>query len=236
MSSCCGRATRTGRPGADCFRSEGFERRRAREQGIEGRGGAVTAIQRCGSALNTNIHFHTLVAEGVFELWPNGSLRFVPAPVPPTDVEVARLLVSVRRRIVRLVRRHGIELGGAKYHEGSTLTVGDHTWEVQQFHFHARSEHTVDGIASPLELHIVHEDENGDLAVVGVLIEEGAENAALATVFDHLPAEEGEPEEIEGVEVNVPTCCRQPHPLGCVKSPACTGYPVRRAKTAISSG
>jgi hypothetical protein len=91
----------------------GFERRRGREQGIDGRGGAVTAIQRCGSALNTNIHFHTLVAEGVFELWPNGSLRFVPAPAPPTDVEVARLLVSVRRRIVHLVSRHGIELDGA---------------------------------------------------------------------------------------------------------------------------
>jgi hypothetical protein len=45
----------------------GFERRRARARGIEGRGGAVTAIQRCGSALNTNTHFHTLVAEGAFE-------------------------------------------------------------------------------------------------------------------------------------------------------------------------
>jgi hypothetical protein len=43
----------------------------------------------------------------------NGSLRFVPASAPQTDVEVARLLVSVRRRIVRLVRRHGIELDGA---------------------------------------------------------------------------------------------------------------------------
>jgi hypothetical protein len=32
--------------------------------------------------------------------------------MPPTDVEVARLLASVRRRIVRLVRRHGIELEG----------------------------------------------------------------------------------------------------------------------------
>ncbi len=33
-----------------------FERRRARAHGIIGRGGAVTAIQRCGSALNTNLH------------------------------------------------------------------------------------------------------------------------------------------------------------------------------------
>jgi hypothetical protein len=63
--------------------------------------------------LNTNIHFHTLVAEGVFEEQEDRSQRFVPAPMPPTDVEVARLLTSVRRRIVRLVRRHGIELDGA---------------------------------------------------------------------------------------------------------------------------
>jgi hypothetical protein len=93
----------------------GFERRRGREHGVEGRGGAVTAIQRCGSALNTNIHFHTLVAEGVFEGGIESPLCFIPSPSPPTDVEVARLLVAVRRRIVRLVRRHGIELedGGA---------------------------------------------------------------------------------------------------------------------------
>jgi hypothetical protein len=89
-----------------------FERRRARQQGIEGRGGAVTAIQRCGSALNTNIHFHTLVAEGVFKHWPNGSQRFVPASAPPTDAEVARLLVAMRRRIDRVVRRYGIGLDG----------------------------------------------------------------------------------------------------------------------------
>ncbi len=95
-----------------------FERRRAREYGVEGRGGAVTAIQRCGSALNTNIHFHTLVAEGVFEGGIDGPLCFVPSPRAPTDVEVARLLVTVRRRIVRLVRRHGIELEAGEGEEG----------------------------------------------------------------------------------------------------------------------
>ncbi|MGH3638866.1 MAG: transposase zinc-binding domain-containing protein [Mycobacterium sp.] len=95
------------------------ERRRARAQGIEGRGGAVTAIQRCGSALNTNVHFHTLVAEGVFEEQPDGSQRFVPALRPPTDVEVARLLASVRRRLVRLVGQHGLELDGG-FDDGPT--------------------------------------------------------------------------------------------------------------------
>ena len=79
-----------------------FERGRAGEQGTCGRGGAVTASQRCGSALNTNVHFHTLVAEGVFEVQPDGSQRFVASATPPTDLEVARLLASVRRRILRI--------------------------------------------------------------------------------------------------------------------------------------
>ena len=38
-------------------------------------GGAVTAIQRFGSALNTNVHSHTLVAQGVFVERPEGRLR-----------------------------------------------------------------------------------------------------------------------------------------------------------------
>jgi hypothetical protein len=60
----------------------GFERRRARRRGVpDGRGGAVTAIQRFGSALNTNVHFHTLVAQGVFAERADGTRHFAPAPL-----------------------------------------------------------------------------------------------------------------------------------------------------------
>jgi hypothetical protein len=92
----------------------GFERRRAQAHGVVGRGGAVTAIQRCGSALNLNIHFHTLVAEGVFVTAPDGTVRFAPAGRPPTDVEVGRLLAAVRRRILRLARRRGLVVDGGE--------------------------------------------------------------------------------------------------------------------------
>jgi hypothetical protein len=88
----------------------GFERRRARRRGIDGGvGGAVTAIQRFGSALNTNVHFHTLAVQGGFVEQADGTLRFAPAPAP-SDLDVGQLLSTVRRRIVRLVRRHGIDL------------------------------------------------------------------------------------------------------------------------------
>jgi hypothetical protein len=92
-----------------------FERRRAKRHGAPGGiGGAVTAIQRFGSALNTNVHFHTVAVQGVFIEQPDGTLRFVPTPAP-TDLEVARLLAAVRRRIVRLVARHGIDLEDASH-------------------------------------------------------------------------------------------------------------------------
>jgi hypothetical protein len=40
----------------------------------------------------------------------DGSLRFHPAP-PPTDVEVARLVATIRRRVLRLLRRRGVFAG-----------------------------------------------------------------------------------------------------------------------------
>jgi carbonic anhydrase len=73
------------------------------------------------------------------------------------------------------------------YEKGSTLTVGGAVYELVQFHFHAPSEHTVDGKHHPLEMHLVHKDAAGKLAVVGVLVEEGEANPAFAPVFDHLP-------------------------------------------------
>ena len=47
------------------------------------------------------------------------------------------------------------------------------SFELKQFHFHSPSEHTVNGKSFAMEIHFVHTDESGGLAVVGVLINEG---------------------------------------------------------------
>lgn len=78
------------------------------------------------------------------------------------------------------------------YEPGSFLEAEGSSYELQQFHFHNPSEHTVDGNATPLELHLVHENSQGEAAVVSVLLVEGETNEALAPVFENLPAEEGE--------------------------------------------
>jgi hypothetical protein len=78
-------------------------RRRAREHGSAPRGhcGAVTFIQRFGSALNANLHFHTLVLDGVYTRTERPT-RFLPL-APPSHHEVARVLAGTARRIARLL-------------------------------------------------------------------------------------------------------------------------------------
>lgn len=66
------------------------------------------------------------------------------------------------------------------YQGGSTLRVGRDEFEVLQFHFHTPSEHTLDGGANyPVEMHIVHRDARGELAVVAVMLREGERSRAL---------------------------------------------------------
>ena len=67
--------------------------------------GAVTFVQRFGGALNLNVHFHTLVLDGVHDL--GDGVRFRPLP-PPDDNEVERVARSVARGIARLLERRGL--------------------------------------------------------------------------------------------------------------------------------
>jgi hypothetical protein len=69
--------------------------------------GAVTFVQRFGDALNLNVHFHSLVLDGIYAHEASGSLRFHPLP-PPDDAEVARVAGTIARQIVRLLRHRGL--------------------------------------------------------------------------------------------------------------------------------
>ena len=71
------------------------------------------------------------------------------------------------------------------------LLVGTKSYKLLQFHFHARSEHTVDGVRSPLEIHFVHQAADGSTAVLGVLVKLGTANAAFGRLLETLPASEG---------------------------------------------
>lgn len=79
------------------------------------------------------------------------------------------------------------------YASGSWILVGGRRYDLAQFHFHAPSEHTVDGMHARAEMHLVHKAEDGALAVVGVMLMEGDDNPGFKPVFTRLPEQPGEP-------------------------------------------
>lgn len=66
---------------------------------------------------------------------------------------------------------------------GARLSIAGHDYALVQFHFHAASEHTVNGRHAPMEVHFVHADAEGGLAVIGVLVEAGAPLASLGSIW-----------------------------------------------------
>jgi len=69
------------------------------------------------------------------------------------------------------------------------ITVGPDHYELVQFHFHRPSEEVIHGKHSAMVAHLVHKNDKGELAVVAVLIREGAANEFLKPIFDNFPAE-----------------------------------------------
>ena len=69
--------------------------------------GAVTLIQRFGSALNLNIHFHMLFLDGVFTEPADGGLRFQPTKAL-TAAELSELAHTLAFRIGRYLERQGL--------------------------------------------------------------------------------------------------------------------------------
>ena len=75
---------------------------------------------------------------------------------------------------------------------GSTLTINKESYDLLQFHFHRPSEEQVDGKNASMVAHFVHKSKDGKLAVIGVLLNEGKDNAAIKTLWANLPPKEGE--------------------------------------------
>ncbi|MBD8498055.1 carbonic anhydrase [Paenibacillus arenosi] len=72
----------------------------------------------------------------------------------------------------------------------NTLFIDGKAYYLLQFHFHTPSEHTINGKASPLEVHFVHKSADGQLAVLGILIKEGKASTVLSEMWSTLPKKE----------------------------------------------
>ena len=78
--------------------------------------------------------------------------------------------------------------------KGSSLTLDGKRFDLLQFHFHTPSEHTIEGRSYPLEMHLVHQATDKNLAVLAVMLADGAPNMLFTKFWERLPRAEGDAE------------------------------------------
>ncbi len=71
----------------------------------------------------------------------------------------------------------------------NSISLTGKTYELVQFHFHRPSEEKVNGQRFDMVVHLVHKSDDGQLAVVAVLLERGEENPFIQTIWNNLPLE-----------------------------------------------
>ncbi len=81
------------------------------------------------------------------------------------------------------------------FEPGSTITHDGKTFEFKQMHFHTPSEHLIDGVTYPMEMHIVNqlidqkEGEKAEYLVIAGLFKMGEESLFISEFIDAIPKE-----------------------------------------------
>jgi carbonic anhydrase len=89
------------------------------------------------------------------------------------------------------------------FKDGSTCISNGKSYASKQFHFHTPSEHLIDGITYPMEMHIVNTLKDSSSAnnvsylAVAILFKMGHENKFIKEFLNKIPDEEGRKNEIQ---------------------------------------
>jgi carbonic anhydrase len=87
----------------------------------------------------------------------------------------------------------------ARVDPGSYIVAGGVRYNLLRYEFHHPSEHAVKGRLTDMEVDLIHQGQDGRLAIVAVRLSEdrGNPNAVLATLWQHLPATAGSSAKVE---------------------------------------
>ncbi|MFW1859487.1 carbonic anhydrase [Acinetobacter defluvii] len=78
------------------------------------------------------------------------------------------------------------------FNTGNTLTLDGQEFVLKQFHLHSPSENKINGVSYPMEMHLVHANAQGELAVVAVMYQQSQANPSLAQIWSNLPKQAGQ--------------------------------------------
>lgn len=78
-----------------------------------------------------------------------------------------------------------------KHHYDSSLLIGDDKYSLLQFHYHSPSEHQLASQSYVMEVHLVHQNSAGNLAVIGVMLKLGEKSTVLQKLLSNVSEQAG---------------------------------------------
>jgi carbonic anhydrase len=107
----------------------------------------------------------------------------------------------------------------------STIQVHGKEYILVQLHFHNPSEHTMNGKQYAMEVHLVHKNDEGQLAVVWVLMQPGKPHPLLQTLIAQFPTDVNQEKVVQNTRVNpkdfFPRETQYYHYNGSLTTPPC---------------
>ena len=121
-------------------------------------------------------HWGQLAAE--FDMCARGKNQSPIDLVADLDADLPELVFEYTNpgRLVEVNTGHAIQ---ENVSPGNYIVISGRRFELKQFHFHSPSEHAVNGNYFPMEVHLVHQNSDGDYVVVGLLFQEGETNELI---------------------------------------------------------
>ena len=129
-------------------------------------------------------------------------VKYQAAPMIIMENGITDLMVGGMQTLIN--DGHSVQLNFPASQSDEFIVLGDKSYHLVQFHFHSPSENMLHKESFPLEIHFVHQSDDGELAVIGVFVEDGqaGPNPVLQEIVDHLPNDQGQEHTIQGERIN----------------------------------
>lgn len=152
------------------------------------------------------------------------TIAYQTSPMNIVDDGTTELMIGRERTIIN--DGHGVQLNFPASNVPELVTFNGKTYRLVQFHIHTPSENKVNGQVFPMEIHFVHQGDNGELLVIGVFVKTGEENRIINKIITNLPKEEGKVEIVQGESINPADLLPKKHDfykfVGSLTTPPCS--------------
>lgn len=127
------------------------------------------------------------------------SLNYTSAPLNIVNDGVTTLQIDNHQTIMN--DGHSIQVNFSQ-NANESITYHGNSYKLVQFHIHTPSENQWHGQSFPMEIHFVHQGENGKVLVIGVFATGGKNNSEMQKIIRNLPSDKGKEHLIANEHIN----------------------------------